>query len=115
LHPVVTDLMQPAMAFVMLDEQADSISDGAFMLDPGYALGQERWRDLPGSYHNNGCDITFADGHSEIHRWQPINDNPGFPKTVWPFTMINGNHPWKRKAGFSPDYEWMDDHMPCRQ
>ena len=114
----MSDLIHPSMVFVMLDEQADSISggggDAAFMFDPGYMLGQERWRDLPGSYHNNGCCMTFADGHSEIHHWQAINASPGYPKTVWPVTMIDGNNPWKNNAGFSPDYEWMDDHTPYR-
>lgn len=63
----------------------------------------------------NGCGLTFADGHSQIHQWQAVNGSPGYPKTVWPVTMINGNYPWKNSAGYSADYEWMDDRMPCRQ
>ncbi len=114
----LSDLVHPAMVFVMLDEQADSISgtggDAAFMFDPGYALGQERWRDLPGGYHNHGCCMTFADGHSEIHQWQAINNSPGYPGTIWPVTMMDGNNPWKLNAGYSPDYEWMDDHTAYR-
>jgi prepilin-type processing-associated H-X9-DG protein len=26
--------------------------------------------DLPGNYHNLGCGFSFADGHSEMKRWQ---------------------------------------------
>jgi prepilin-type N-terminal cleavage/methylation domain-containing protein/prepilin-type processing-associated H-X9-DG protein len=27
------------------------------------------WSDLPASYHNGAAGFSFADGHSEIHRW----------------------------------------------
>ena len=27
------------------------------------------WVDLPASYHNGAGGISFADGHSEIHKW----------------------------------------------
>jgi len=30
-----------------------------------------RWgMDLPGFYHKNACGFSFADGHSEIKKWQ---------------------------------------------
>ena len=29
-----------------------------------------RWLDLPASYHGNAGGLSFADGHSEIHRWR---------------------------------------------
>ena len=28
------------------------------------------WRDLPASYHNRSAAFSFADGHSEIRKWQ---------------------------------------------
>jgi len=28
------------------------------------------WLDAPGSYHNGACGLAFADGHSEVHKWQ---------------------------------------------
>ena len=109
----VSDLMQPAMTFVMLDEQADSISDGAFMFNPGAAPGSEKWRDLPASYHNSGGCLAFADGHSLIHVWL---ERSGINETIYPVTMIDGNHPWTTlNLGLSRDYEWMDDHMPYRK
>ncbi len=27
------------------------------------------WADLPASYHNGAAGFSFADGHSEIHKW----------------------------------------------
>ena len=110
----MADLRHPSMAFVTLDEQGDSINDGKFMFDPGGILGNEHWRDMPASYHMNGCSFSFADGHSEIHKWLAVGDVNGIPnsKTVWPVTMT-GAEPWQGvNLATSPDYEWMDDHMP---
>jgi prepilin-type N-terminal cleavage/methylation domain-containing protein/prepilin-type processing-associated H-X9-DG protein len=56
----------PSDLFVFLDEHPDTINDSWFGTDlttPDY------WNDLPASYHNKACGFTFADGHSQIHRW----------------------------------------------
>ena len=117
----MADLRQPSQIFVMLDEQGDSISDGTFMFKPGgnpFGGGYEQWQDMPGSYHDGACCLSFADGHSVVHKWQAKVDLNGIvnSKTVWPVTMIDRNWPWRNvNLGFSPDYEWMDDHMPYRQ
>lgn len=63
-----SSLRTPADLFVILDEQADSINDGWFQIDPTLSGGS--WNDLPASYHNRACGIAFADGHSEIHQWR---------------------------------------------
>jgi prepilin-type N-terminal cleavage/methylation domain-containing protein/prepilin-type processing-associated H-X9-DG protein len=63
-----TDLRTPSELFVILDEQADSINDGWFQIDPTSSGGA--WNDLPASYHNRAGGIAFADGHSEIHQWR---------------------------------------------
>jgi len=99
----------PSRVWAVLDEQADSINDSVFMLDPGYPQGSEKWRDLPASYHNNACDFSFADGHSEIHKWLETSGNG---KTTWPVTQTT-TKPWTTfTAGISRDYEWMDSGMP---
>jgi prepilin-type processing-associated H-X9-DG protein len=103
----------PAAVFAFLDEHPDSINDGQFMLDPGYAPGMEHWRDLPASYHNNAGSFSFADGHSEIHLW--MVNKPPFP-TVYPVTyQTSFPSPWaKKNLGANADYEWMENHMPYR-
>ncbi|HZT22109.1 MAG TPA: prepilin-type N-terminal cleavage/methylation domain-containing protein [Verrucomicrobiae bacterium] len=116
----MSDLLRPGDVFVILDEQADSINDGAFMFNPGYLQGQEHWRDLPASYHNNAGSFSFADGHSEIHRWMEVRPPNGIPNTVYPVQYIStggnsANAPWgKVNQGVNRDYEWMDDHMPYK-
>ncbi|MBU6402852.1 MAG: type II secretion system GspH family protein [Verrucomicrobia bacterium] len=63
----LTDIPQPAMIYVTLDEHPDSINDGYYLLDPHPGSGN--WGDLPASYHNGAAGFAFADGHSEIHMW----------------------------------------------
>jgi prepilin-type N-terminal cleavage/methylation domain-containing protein/prepilin-type processing-associated H-X9-DG protein len=58
----------PVKLFVTLDENPYTINDGYFVCD----LGKTYWVDVPASYHNRACGFGFADGHSEIKKW---NDN----------------------------------------
>jgi prepilin-type N-terminal cleavage/methylation domain-containing protein/prepilin-type processing-associated H-X9-DG protein len=55
----------PSGIFVFLDEQADTLNDGFFL----NSLENNAWGNLPGSYHNGGVNLAFADGHLEYHRW----------------------------------------------
>ncbi len=60
----------PSKTFVFVDEHPDSINDGAFavaMAEPGDITA--KIIDFPASYHNGACGFSFADGHSEIHKW----------------------------------------------
>ncbi len=59
---------RPAQFFVTLDEHPDSINDGYYLNDPGNMAAN--WGDTPASYHNGAGGISFADGHSEIHKWK---------------------------------------------
>lgn len=104
----------PAMVYVFLDEHADSINDGQFTFNPGYAQGLEQWRDLPASYHDGACGMSFADGHAEMHAWQ---EKSGINKTIYPVLLqtygIPSSSPWgSHILGISRDYEWLDEHVP---
>ena len=56
----------PANLWVFVDEHPDSINDGAFF----NAQRNNQWIDLPSNLHNGACGFSFADGHSEIHKWR---------------------------------------------
>jgi prepilin-type N-terminal cleavage/methylation domain-containing protein/prepilin-type processing-associated H-X9-DG protein len=59
---------KPSNYFVTIDEHPDSINDGYFLNNP---IGlQANWGDTPATYHNGAGGISFADGHSEIHKWR---------------------------------------------
>ena len=99
-YPKVASIRVPALTFVTLDERPDSINDGTFFTQPdrvGYL------EDAPASYHGNSGGISFADGHSEIHKWtsayitQPIQSVP-----------IN-DHDLSGTADVN-DVNWLDAH-----
>ena len=63
----------PVNTFVFLDE-GPTINDGAFCTDLAtydpVDMAGKRTTDCPASYHNHAGSFSFADGHSEIHKWQ---------------------------------------------
>lgn len=71
----IADMIDPAPAktFVLLDERDDSINDSLFVLSMlGFDPSRPTARlivDYPSSYHNGAGGLSFADGHSEIHKW----------------------------------------------
>jgi prepilin-type processing-associated H-X9-DG protein len=94
-----TDLLnpKPVETWVSLDEHPDSINDGAF-----YAPGTSAWVDLPANYHDGGAGVAFADGHSEIHRWQ--SSVLKVPVTFRVFSSTG--------APNDPDIRWLRDRTP---
>lgn len=109
----------PSATFVILDEHPDSIDDGIFMFDPGSSLSSEYWRNLPASYHNGAAGISFADGHSEVHKWTEVGGSTPsaqIRKTVYPVIFANGTGRWGTSITFSSsaDYSWVNAHMPYR-
>jgi len=72
----LTGMIQPAPAklFVITDENPFSINDVEITVSMGVpdANGQAtstRITDTPASYHDGAVTISFADGHTEFHRW----------------------------------------------
>ena len=78
-YQTMSSIRYPSTTFVFLDEREDSINDGTFFTkvdQPGYL------QDVPASYHGGASGFSFADGHSEMHKWtagwitQPIQTTP---------------------------------------
>ncbi|MBI4663575.1 MAG: type II secretion system protein [Verrucomicrobia bacterium] len=94
----------PANTFVFLDEREDSINDGMFVVDMTGFPGQPRQFqivDLPASYHGGSGGLSFADGHSEIKRWQDPRTKPPLVQGV----II----PYGRPSPSNPDISWMQE------
>ena len=84
---------------MFLDEREDSIDDGYFAVNMDKANPQ--LVNFPGGFHNGAGGLSFADGHTEIHRWVD-------PRTVPPFKK-------GQKREFIPmknnrDLEWLQAH-----
>jgi prepilin-type N-terminal cleavage/methylation domain-containing protein/prepilin-type processing-associated H-X9-DG protein len=101
----MTDLMHPspAQTWVTVDEHPCSINDGAFFNNPLTTGGSSHWSDLPASYHNGACGLSFADGHAEIKKWLE-------PSTKQPITV--GTDFEGCNAPGSRDYQWLADRTP---
>jgi len=66
-----SQIVLPAKTWVLVDEHPDSVNDPAFavMCNGADKPNTAQIIDMPASYHNGACGFSFADGHSEIHKW----------------------------------------------
>jgi prepilin-type N-terminal cleavage/methylation domain-containing protein len=91
----------PVNTFVILDE-CQGINDGFFATHMrGYDPRDPNlfeFGDVPATYHNMAGSFSFADGHSEIHKWRDRRTLlAGLPVPV-PLNTISQNN---------PDVEWL--------
>jgi prepilin-type processing-associated H-X9-DG protein len=71
---------------------ANPVSPGAYEFD----------QDLPGFYHNRASGFSFADGHSEIHRWRDDRTMPPLQIGTNFWTIV--------PAPRDVDVAWLQDH-----
>jgi prepilin-type N-terminal cleavage/methylation domain-containing protein/prepilin-type processing-associated H-X9-DG protein len=64
-----TDISKPSQIFLFIDEHPDSINDGFYLNTPNTQPKADNWGDLASTYHNGAAGLSFADGHSEVHKW----------------------------------------------
>ncbi|HTY87164.1 MAG TPA: DUF1559 domain-containing protein [Candidatus Acidoferrum sp.] len=109
----ITQIPQPTEIFVFLDEHPDTIDDGYFLNKAaeytsstyhGSVYSHAEWLDLPATYHNNSTAFSFADGHSEVHRWQ-------VPSTVYPIQPDVPYLPIDIASNQRGDFNWILEHM----
>jgi len=95
----------PANTWLLVDEHPDSINDGYFLNKwPTPPYNDREWIDLPASYHNGGASFSFADGHSETHRWRnPSTKQPANPNSL--------NLPMDVPGDQTTDYYWTVSRM----
>ena len=103
----------PAKTWVFLDEREDCVNWGNYACDmagypgtPTSLQGQYEFeQDVPACYHNLAAGFSFADGHSEIHRWLDGRTMP----------PMHYQQAWYQSAGalsvpFDRDVGWLQDH-----
>jgi len=104
-NPGASDLI------VFIEESMCTLQDGYLQVEnaygptPGTYTGQAAFPDLPGSYHKWGTGVSFADGHTEYHKWLfpqiKVPVNYGYRLTGNPAVLV-GN-PNGATAG---DWQW---------
>lgn len=98
--------LAPSLAWVLLDEHEDSINGPGFVVDMIRAGPTAQLIDVPGSYHNGACGFGFADGHSEIRRW---ND----ARLVLP--VLRQTISTRTQAPNSTDIAWLQKRTSARE
>ena len=95
-------ISQPARIFTFLEEHPDTLNDG-FFVD---SWDENKWNNLPASYHNGGANLNFADGHTESHTWA-LADTKRAPV------------PGASGGGFVPapptDWDWLKERASVRK
>lgn len=95
------EMSNPALVFVFIDEHPDTLNDGFFM----NRLETPTWGNLPASYHNGAASLSFADGHTEAHRWR-VADTIRPPRQGG----AGGGFP----ASPPVDFEWLRDRSSVK-
>jgi prepilin-type N-terminal cleavage/methylation domain-containing protein/prepilin-type processing-associated H-X9-DG protein len=97
-----SDVANPGHVYVFLDEHPDTINDGFFMNQWDSYV----WGNLPASYHNGAASLSFADGHTEVHRWT-------LSSTVRP--AQKGGVGGSFSAVPRTDFDWLRERTSVRQ
>jgi len=63
-------IRQPSQTLVFIDVHEDCILDALFGLPMPGSPWDGIWFDLPANRHNQGGDLSFADGHTERWKWK---------------------------------------------
>jgi prepilin-type N-terminal cleavage/methylation domain-containing protein/prepilin-type processing-associated H-X9-DG protein len=91
----------PSMLWVLIDEHPDSINDCNLCVECGLTGAADEIVDFPASYHNGACGLSFADGHSEIHKWLDARTKPPATYLFPPPLLLGVTTP------NNPDVEWL--------
>ena len=92
----ISDMPNPAGIFLLIEEHPNSIDDGYFL----NAIDSLRWSALPGSYHGGAVNLSFMDGHAEIHKWR-------FASTKPPCRPGSAYLPINVPVAEQDDFEWL--------
>jgi prepilin-type N-terminal cleavage/methylation domain-containing protein len=101
-----SDITQPGASevFVFMEIHPSSICRPFC----GLILDRSSWYHVPANYHRPNTTFSFADGHTEIHKWyDPRTYNP--PRTLdW-----HGTHDYP--CPNSRDVVWLQQHATARK
>lgn len=93
----------PSQAFVFVDESQYTIDDGYFAV----LVNEDTWQNYPSVRHGLSAGFSYADGHSESHRWiEPttagLRDPNGFAPAPRYGSQRNRDLQWVSNRYISP-------------
>ncbi len=95
---------RPSSAWVLIEEQADSINDGFFWVN----MSGNVWEDVPASYHGQSGCLSFADGHAEVRVWRDpyVRDKP---------VVVGGSVSYPGPTAVGSDLAWLQARTTAKQ
>jgi prepilin-type N-terminal cleavage/methylation domain-containing protein/prepilin-type processing-associated H-X9-DG protein len=97
LWKMLTTITLPTQRFVFIDEHEDTVLDAEFGNPPRGSRSDGHWWDMPANRHNQGANLSFADGRVEHWKWKVPKVFQGWVLPVSPDEM--------------PDYTRIQDAM----
>jgi prepilin-type N-terminal cleavage/methylation domain-containing protein len=106
--------LSPSDGWIFADEAMYTLQDGFLQMD----LNAPDYPDCPGSYHGSSNGFSFADGHSEIHKWKGGLVNVPYVKYIgynnWTPASLYPN-PWPPiPSANDPDWLWLKAHSSVK-
>ena len=105
-------VLSPSRSWTIIDEHADSINDGVFLVDVANRSQVDDW---VGAYHRNGTGVAFADGHAEMHVWKTKAKAFGGPGIVQPVAQMTPTSVSLSNPDVAADWKWLLDRTAIRQ
>ena len=94
--------IQPVDAWIFADESMHSLNDGYLQCCENYP----DFPDIPAGYHGGVNCFSFADGHTEPHKWLGALRN-----VPYAYGVTGGDWP---STGQDPDWLWLVSHTTTR-
>jgi prepilin-type N-terminal cleavage/methylation domain-containing protein len=98
----------PAKLWVLIDENPDSVNDGAFAVVMDRQKWGACWQDGPTILHGGSASLSFADGRAEIRKWKD-------PKTLAMKVTYRTEFPYGLVQPFNLDIQWLQDRTTAWQ
>jgi prepilin-type processing-associated H-X9-DG protein len=102
-----TRIKKPASVdlIVFLDVHEGEILDTMFGIPVETDWSQDCWFDIPGNRHNQGCPLSFGDGHVEHWRWKAPKRVPVLRGSIQSVANDEWDDYNRMEAGFRQNFD----------
>ena len=98
----------PANLWVFIDENPDSVNDGAFAVVMDRQKWGACWQDGPTTLHGGSASFSFADGHALVRNWKD-------PQTLAMRVTYREEFPYSLHQPYNLDVQWLQDRTTAWQ
>jgi hypothetical protein len=102
--------IQPANAWIFSDESMTSLNDGYLQM----GLNTPIFPDIPANYHGGSDCFSFADGHSETHKWKGGLIPIPYAYGVTEQTLGHTGGIVPPLGAQDPDWQWLVAHSSAK-